>query len=522
MHLASIQTATLHGLEAVPVFVEVDMAVGLPYFDLVGLVETSVRESRVRVQAAIRNSGIALPQKRITVSLAPANLRKEGSGFDLPIALGILTAAGILSPETLKGRLFVGELSLTGAVRSVPGVLALAVLARKQQLKEIVVPWGNAREAAVVRPLGVRAASELGEVADWLLGKGELPLQAPAHEPGVQSSTTVADFSDVMGQEHAKRALEVAAAGSHNVLMVGPPGAGKTMLARRLPGILPSMTFEEGLQTTLVYSVLGQLSDHSPWVAERPFRSPHHSASDAGIIGGGPSPRPGEISMAHNGVLFLDEMPEFHRSVLECLRQPLEDRRVTVARAQGSCTFPASFMLVAAMNPCPCGRRGVPTAVCTCSLQQIERYQARLSQPLLDRLDIHIEVPQLRFETLIGNVAGESSIVIRGRVDAARDRQRRRFLKLPGVFCNAQIPAQLTRSICALESPAEALIAVAMDRWKLSARVYHRILRIARTLADLAGRERIGTEDVAEALQYRGLDRPTELGQKGSASEQAN
>ncbi len=516
MPLASIQTATLLGLDAVAVHVEVDLSIGLPYFDLVGLAEGSVRESRVRVQAAIRNSGFSLPQKRITVSLAPANLRKEGAGFDLPIALGILAAAGLLSPECVRGRLFAGELSLTGDVRRVPGVLALAVLARKEAVGEIVVPRGNAREAAVVQPLDVRAATSLGQVVSFLRGEGDLPLQtAPEKDPGSGASEAL-DFRDVIGQEHAKRALEVAAAGGHNVLMVGPPGAGKTMLARRLPGVLPRMTFEEALETTLVYSVLGHLSERQHWIAVRPFRAPHHTASDAGIIGGGPIPRPGEISMAHNGVLFLDEAPEFHRTVLESLRQPLEDRRVCVSRVQGSLAFPASFMLVAAMNPCPCGRRGDPGSACVCTRDQIEHYQARISQPLLDRLDLHVDVPPIKASVLRGGGTGDASAVIRERVSAARERQRARLSSLPGVFCNAQIPAPLTSQLCQLEPAADALLARAMERWSLSARVFHRVLRISRTLADLAGRARLGADDVAEALQYRGIERPAEIGQKGA------
>ncbi len=515
MPLASIQTATLVGLEAVAVHVEVDLAIGLPYFDLVGLAEPSVRESRVRVQAAIRNSGFTLPQKRITVSLAPANLRKEGSGFDLPIALGILVAAGLLSPESVQRRLFAGELALDGRIRRVPGVLALAVLARKERLDAVVVPRGNAREAAVVHPLEIRSAASLQEVADWLRAEGSLPVQGPVEEGETLSPDSRLDFRDVVGQEHAKRALEVAAAGGHNVLMVGPPGAGKTMLARRLPGILPPMTFEEALETTLVYSVLGLLGDDRHWVALRPFRSPHHTASDAGIIGGGPIPRPGEISMAHNGVLFLDEAPEFHRTVLESLRQPLEDRRVTVARAQGSLTFPASFMLVAAMNPCPCGRRGDPSAACTCAFQQVERYQARISGPLLDRLDLHVEVPPIRPAALRVGGTGDPSAAIRERVGEARARQRRRLSALPGVFCNAQIPAPLVRDLCPLASEADDLLARAMERFRLSARVFHRVLRISRTLADLGEQERIGPEHVAEALQYRGVEGMAGNGRKG-------
>ncbi|MHB8416880.1 MAG: YifB family Mg chelatase-like AAA ATPase [Myxococcales bacterium] len=517
MPLASIKTATLQGLEATPVFVEVDMAAGMPYFDLVGLAETSVRESRVRVQAAIRNSGITLPQKRITVSLAPANVRKEGSGFDLPIALGILTAAGLLDPEASSARLFIGELSLTGEVRSVPGVLALAVMARARGCTEVVVPAGNAGEAAVVRPLDVRAATHLGQVLAWLRREGDLPLRRPtADPPGARSDAARADFQDVLGQEHAKRALEIAAAGGHNVLMVGPPGAGKTMLARRLPGILPQMGFEEALETTLVYSVLGRLTESDPWIADRPFRAPHHSASDVGIIGGGPNPRPGEISLAHNGVLFLDEMPEFHRNVLECLRQPLEERRVSVARAQGSFTFPASFMLVAAMNPCPCGRMGDVAATCLCSLPQTERYRAKVSQPLLDRLDLHVELPALDLKAALGAGPGERSEVIRQRVSAARERQLCRFAGLQGTFCNAQIPAQSTAAFVPLQPAAARLLEQATGRWRLSARVYHRVLRISLTLADLAGRERVSADDVAEALQYRGLERPAEIGQKGN------
>jgi magnesium chelatase family protein len=504
--LARTHAATVIGIHAFPVEVEVDLQDGLPSFATVGLPDAAVRESRDRVRAALINSGFPPPEGRVTVSLAPGDLRKEGSGFDLAIAVGLLVAAGFLPPSPASDYLFVGELSLDGGMKAVRGILPMAIAARAGGFRGMVVPPSNGQEAALVRDLDVYTVGSLGEAADFFLEEKDLQPFREGPGTAVPVVDRGNDFGDVRGQEAARRALEVAAAGAHNVLMMGPPGAGKTMLAHRLTGVLPAMTFEESLQTTRISSVAGLLSPERPLVRERPFRAPHHTVSSAGMAGGGSRPRPGEITLAHKGVLFLDELPEFSRSVLEVLRQPLEEGEVTISRAALSLTYPAEFMLVAAMNPCKCGFLGHPTRECRCTPREVERYRGRISGPLLDRIDIHLEVPALEYGELMGEEAGEASAVIRARVERVRHLQQRRFGE-ERTTSNAGMSAGQVREHCRLDRGSDNLLKSAVERLGLSARGITRVLKVARTIADLDGIDAIGQEHVAEAVQYRSLDR---------------